>query len=68
MWKTENYVQWISYVKQKDLADGLISYECEKRRGNISGTSECKAKIKVQDAVVVGFFARTRTCTRLIQM
>ena len=24
------------YVKQKDLAAGVISYECEKRRGNVN--------------------------------
>ena len=42
------------YVKQKDLAAGVISYECEKRRGNVNGVSECKAKIKVKNDVVVG--------------
>ena len=42
------------YVKQKDLAAGVISYECEKRRGHVNGVSECKAKIKVKNDVVVG--------------
>lgn len=42
------------YVKQKDLAGGVISYECEKRRGNGTRISECKAKIKVKNDVVVG--------------
>lgn len=41
------------YVKQKVLAGGVISYECEKRRGNLVGVSECKAKVKVQNEVVV---------------
>ena len=41
------------YVKQKDLAAGVISYECEKRQGNVKGVSECKAKIKVKNDLVV---------------
>ena len=35
------------YVKQKNLAHRVISYECEKRGGSEAGLSECKAKIKV---------------------
>ena len=35
------------YVKQKYLADGVISYECEKRGGSGAGLSESKAKITV---------------------
>ena len=42
------------YVKQKDLAGGVISYECEKRRGNVTGVSEFRAKIKVKDEVILG--------------
>ena len=42
------------YVKQKSLANGVISYECEKRRGSGAGLSECKAKIKVKDEAVIG--------------
>ena len=36
------------YVKQKNLSAGVISYECEKRRGNVTGVTECKAKLKVK--------------------
>ena len=42
------------YVEQKNLADGVIRYKCEKRRGNGAGLSECEAKIKVKDEVVIG--------------
>ena len=37
------------YVKQKDLVNGVVSYECEKRRH-----SNCKAKVKVRGNEVVG--------------
>lgn len=43
------------YVKQKNLSAGVISYECEKRRGNGTGITECKAKMKVKNDEVVGF-------------
>ena len=36
------------YVKQKELKDGAVSYECEKRR-----RSQCKAKLKVKDGVML---------------
>ena len=42
------------YVKQKSLANGVISYKCEKRHGSGAGLSECKAKIKVKDEAVIG--------------
>ena len=42
------------YVTQKSLANGVITYECEKRRGSGAGLSECKAKIKVKDEAVIG--------------
>ena len=42
------------YVKQKSLANGAISYECEKRRGSGAGLSECKAQVKVKDEAVIG--------------
>jgi hypothetical protein len=43
------------YVKQKALANNIVSFECERRRGNGKGLSECKAKIKVDAAgVIVG--------------
>ena len=32
------------YVKQKKLANNVISYECERRRGAGTNLSECKAK------------------------
>ena len=37
------------YVKQKELANNVTSYECEKRRHN-----NCKAKVKVCENEVVG--------------
>ena len=37
------------YVKQKNLADGWISYECERRRLN----NTCKGKIKVNGENIV---------------
>ena len=44
------------YVKQKDLADHVTSFECEKRRGSGKGLSICKAKVKIAaDMSVVGY-------------
>ena len=44
------------YVKQKDLADNVTSFECEKRRGSGKGLSICKAKVKIAgDMSVVGY-------------
>src|SRR5215831_11580810 len=44
------------YVKQKQLANNVTSYECELRRGNGKGLSVCKAKVKVaSDMSVVGY-------------
>src|SRR5215470_1456834 len=44
------------YVKQKDLANNLVSYECELRRGSGRGNSQCKAKVKLNaDLTVVGY-------------
>ena len=37
------------YVKQKELANNVTSYECEKRHHN-----NCKAKVKVCENEVVG--------------
>ena len=42
------------YVKQKALTEGVIRFECEKRRGARKGSTECKAKLKMKDEVVVG--------------
>lgn len=39
-----------AYVKQKDLVNGVVSFECEKRRN----TSICKAKIKLFGTILVG--------------
>ena len=36
-------------VKQKNLANGVVSWECEQRRRN-----SCNAKIKVRGGDVVG--------------
>ena len=40
------------YLQQKKLANGVVSFECEKRRNN----GECKAKIKVRGEDLVGRF------------
>jgi len=42
----EGYV----YVKQKNLANGVVSFECERRRNK----AECKAKIKIRGEELVG--------------
>ena len=42
------------YVKQKVLANGKISYECEKRRAEGQDQGQCKAKIQVLGNQVVG--------------
>ena len=42
------------YVKQKNLARGVISYECELRKRGKHNSGECKAKIKVMNGEVVG--------------
>ena len=41
-----------TYVKQKDLANGVVSFECEGRRNEAA----CKAKVKVDSrkSTVVG--------------
>jgi hypothetical protein len=41
--------QGFLYVKQKNLANGVVSWECEERRFN-----SCNAKIKVRGEEVVG--------------
>ena len=38
------------YVKQKNLANGVVSYECEMRRND----KQCKAKLKVKGEEVIG--------------
>lgn len=45
------------YVKQKNLANNVVSFECERRRGSGKGLSECKAKVKVNgdDLSVVSY-------------
>src|SRR5688572_28024304 len=44
------------YVKQKNLANDLISFECERRRGSGTTLSECKAKVKLNaDLSVVSY-------------
>ena len=42
------------YVKQKALANGKVSYECEKRRAKGQDQGQCKAKIQVLGDQVVG--------------
>lgn len=44
------------YVKQKDLANNIVSYECERRRGGGKNLCECKAKVKLNaDFSVVSY-------------
>ena len=43
--------QCFSYVKQKDLVDNVVSYECVRRR---SANGTCKARIHIRDDEVVG--------------
>ena len=40
-----------SYVKQKDLVDNVVSYECVRRR---SANGTCKARIHIRDDEIVG--------------
>ena len=48
------------YVKQKNLAAGRISWECEKRRNAIS----CRAKLKTYNDILEGR-TNAHTCTDL---
>ena len=43
------------YVKQKNLANGVVSYECEMRKRDTLTSNQCKAKVKVANDEVVGF-------------
>ena len=42
------------YVKQKALASGAVSYECEKRRLSAQNQGQCRAKVRVQGDAIVG--------------
>ena len=54
--KTKIAINGYVYVKQKDLADNVTSFECEKRHGSGKGLSICKAKVKIAaDMSVVGY-------------
>ena len=41
------------YIKQKELANNVVSYECERRRGAGKNLSECKAKIRLNEDLSV---------------
>ena len=43
--------QSFSYVKQKDLVENVVSYECVRRR---SANGTCKARIHIRDDEIVG--------------
>ena len=43
--------QGFSYVKQKDLAHNVVSYECGCRR---SANCTCKVRIRIRDGEIVG--------------
>ena len=42
------------YVRQKTLANGAVSYECEHRRARGNAQGQCKAKVRIQGEMVVG--------------
>ena len=42
------------YVKNKNLAAGRISYECEMRKRSGNNSGQCKARLTVMDGIVVG--------------
>ncbi|XP_041367839.1 uncharacterized protein LOC121382324 isoform X1 [Gigantopelta aegis] len=44
--KTKIVHEGYIYVKQKNLANGVISYECELRKNGKHASGQCKAKIK----------------------
>lgn len=53
--KSERWNEKLSFegfvcVKQKQLANGVVSFECEKRRNK----TECKAKLKIRGQELVG--------------
>jgi len=41
------------YVKQKNLAKGVVSYECELRKRGKNNSGQCKAKLKVLNGAVI---------------
>ena len=53
--KTKIVHEGYIYVKQKNLANGLISYECELRKNGKQNSRQCKAKIKVLCGDIVGY-------------
>lgn len=44
-----------SYVKQKDLANGVVSYECVFRKKSKDIGGWCNARIKVYQDCIIGF-------------
>ena len=55
-WKKQSYFKRFCLCKTKKLANDLISYECERRRGSGTTLSECKAKVKLnEDLSVVSY-------------
>ena len=52
----ENYI----FVKQKDLRNGAIAWECSERRN----TKSCRARVKTLDGNIVGQ-TNAHTCTTL---
>ena len=43
------------YVKQKNLANGVILYECELRKNGKHNSGQCKGKIKLLCGNIVGY-------------
>ena len=53
--KTKIVHEGYIYVKQKNLANGVISYECELRKNGKHNSGQCKAKTKVLCWDIVGY-------------
>jgi hypothetical protein len=51
------------YVKQQNLANNVVSYECERRRGAGNNTSECRAKVKLNEDLSVLSYLHEHTHT-----
>ena len=53
--KTKLCYEGYIYVKQNNLANGVVAYECEMRKRDTLTSNQCKAKVKVANDEIVGF-------------
>ena len=53
--KGQTKIQYEGYLynKSKQLANGFVSYECEKRQKSKNAPNQCKARIKVRGNEVI---------------